>query len=125
MDNNFNKKKFICEKCNFNGIGPTDLLRHFKSKKHNRGGLKIHEVDYKCEDCSYETNNPVYMKKHKISMHATPEEKKSKCYKYCDDCNVGFFSQSSYIKHLNTNLHKNIVEIKRIQELEKENRNNT
>ena len=42
-------KCFFCEKCNYNANRKSDLLKHYKSKKHNDTKLDTNKVSYDCE----------------------------------------------------------------------------
>ncbi len=114
------QKNLECDKCNFKASMPSEFLRHLNSKKHIRGGVRVNEIKYKCDKCDYNTNSPYHIKIHNVRVHGTSEEKKARCPYYCEICNVGFFAKLFNDKHFNSKLHKNMVEIKRIQELEKQ-----
>lgn len=117
---NNSNKKLECEKCNFKATAPSELLRHLNSKKHIRGGIRVNQMDHCCDLCDYKTNNPYHIKIHKIRMHGTSEEKRTKCTYYCEICDVGFFAKLFIEKHLKSKTHKNMIDINRIKEIEKD-----
>jgi hypothetical protein len=114
-----NNNNFSCEKCNFSAETPSEFLRHLNSKKHLRGGVRVNELEHCCDLCDYKTNNPYHIKIHKVRVHGTTEEKKNKCPYYCETCDIGFFAKLFNDKHIKSKTHKNMIEIKRIQNIEK------
>jgi hypothetical protein len=67
---------------------------------------------------------------HKILVHGTPTDRKTKSKFYCDDCDIGFFCQLYYSKHMISKKHSNMVkynqlinqdkDLKQLDELDKE-----
>ena len=102
--------KYKCEKCNYNTNIKLSYDRHLKSYFHITGERKIRSdkknIIYKCECCIYETNNKNNYKTHKLNNHSSNEEKKNFFYNYCEKCNFGCFSNTSYLMHLETKKHK-------------------
>jgi hypothetical protein len=112
-------KNLCCEKCSYTANSPSELLRHLNSKKHLRGGVRVNELEYVCNLCDYKTNRPYDIKIHNIRLHSTSDEKKTTCPYYCEICDVGFFAKLFNDKHFKSKFHKNMVEVRRIKELEK------
>ena len=114
MANNENTK-YSCNNCNYNTNYPSEWLKHLETQKHQRNGEK---KSTKCDLCDYESTSHWNIKIHKLSQHATIEEKKEHKY-YCIECDQIFFCKNFHDKHILSTKHLNIVKIKEI-----ENRNN-
>ena len=109
-----NKEKKIrkviqhCDYCNFDAHSPTEWIKHVETNKHLRKGAKISD-NLKCEDCGFVSINSYNFNIHKILVHGTPEERKAKSKFYCDDCDIGFFCELYYNKHMISKKHSNMV----------------
>jgi uncharacterized C2H2 Zn-finger protein len=114
VENNINMDLY-CECCKYNAYAPSDLLRHLKTKKHQRHGLKINEIDHQCSQCEYVTKNQYHYNIHVIRVHGSSKEKQEKCPYYCSICDTGFFAQLSYEKHIKSKTHKNLAEINKLR----------
>lgn len=99
------EEKFNCKYCNYHTSKPSDWLKHCKSQKHKRKG---EEKTHKCPDCKYVCKTSWNMKLHMISQHSTKETRADQKY-YCADCDLVFFSDNYYQKHIAGIKHKNFV----------------
>lgn len=99
------EEKFNCKYCNYHTSKPSDWLKHCKSQKHKRKG---EEKTHKCPDCEYVCKTSWNMKLHITSQHSTKETRSDQKY-YCADCDLVFFSDSYYQKHITGIKHKNFV----------------
>jgi hypothetical protein len=104
-----NKYKFICDKCNYKTNLKSLILQHNETELHKtgeRGKKPIKEKEiFKCSDCEfYSTNKNNYLT-HKLNNHSTKEERKKQFKYYCDSCDFGVFTESSFEKHKNSLRH--------------------
>ncbi len=106
MNENIDKKEFICEICNYKSKRNFDLERHYKSQLHKRNGKP---KENKCDLCIYIAQNHWTLKLHKISQHSTIEERQKQKY-YCNICDVVFFSPLYKDKHISGSRHKKMVQ---------------
>ena len=97
--NNF---KYYCEKCNHGSNSNSDFLKHIKSNKHIRGGLK----QKICLECNRECFNHWNLKQHNLTQHSTLEEREKGFKYYCKICDYGSISKDLFERHLNTDRHK-------------------
>ena len=67
--------------------------------------------NYKCDKCEYITNTKLNIKTHTLNNHSSKEEKKTGFKFYCDKCDFGVFTETSFNLHLNTKKHKMKSEI--------------
>ena len=99
------KHKFTayCESCDYNCTRASDWIKHNKTQKHLRNGEK---KETKCNKCGYIGKNHWMLTRHHLSQHSTLEER-SKQKLYCNVCDVVFFSNVMYNKHMLGIQHKN------------------
>lgn len=100
---------FYCEKCKINFASKQSLSRHQNSEIHINGKRKIRKdkQDLSCNICNnYKAKTSYQLKLHILNNHSTCEEKKNSFNHYCEICNVGFFAENRYEKHLETTKHK-------------------
>jgi hypothetical protein len=112
------KFKYYCEKCNYGTDIKNSMALHNNSILHITGtagkrNVKKKEIKkvYKCENCDYISNNKNNYLVHKLNKHSTKEDRKKEYKFYCELCDFGILSKTSYNKHLDSLTHKNIVEI--------------
>ena len=107
---NYTQRKIFhhCDTCNFNSHSATEWFKHIETKKHLRKGIKISDT-LKCEICGLSSVNSYNFNIHKILIHGTPEDRKTKAKYYCDVCDIGFFCQLYYDKHILSKKHTNII----------------
>ena len=103
MENNKDFKHF-CNRCSYGSRSNSDFLKHTKSKKHERGGLK----PKKCSICNYECFNHWNLKHHILTQHSSIEERKKEKY-YCDICDTVFFCKLYMETHMKGKKHKNTI----------------
>ena len=110
-----NEYKHYCEKCNYKTNIRHSLLQHFNSELHKTGqrGIKKKAVEiYQCNDCEYNTIKKSNYLTHKLNNHSSIEERKKEFKYYCDICDFGVFTESSYKKHIESKVHQKINKIK-------------
>ena len=101
-----NKPIFFCETCNYGCNYNSGFMKHLKSDKHNRHGEK---KIFKCDKCDYKTNTSHWnLKMHYATVHSSTEERKNYKY-YCNKCDLVFFCEAYYNKHVDGIRHKNMV----------------
>ena len=100
-----NKYKYHCDLCNYGAKTNSDWLKHTKSQKHARGGLKIKI----CPTCNHECFNHWNLKQHYIMNHSTREDREKQKY-YCGTCDVVFFSKLYFDTHNNSKKHSNVIQ---------------
>ena len=114
---NFNKTKKIysCEKCNYNTHLLNSYNKHCNTELHLTGKRKIRKdrlvENYKCNKCDYITTTKLNINTHSLNNHSSKEEKKTGFKFYCEKCDLGVFTETSFKLHLNTNKHKMKSEI--------------
>ena len=104
------KYKYYCNLCNYGAKTNSDWLKHTKSSKHERGGLKIKI----CPTCNHECFNHWNLKQHYIMNHSTKEDRiKQKyydkdllfhIYSQNDISDYDTFDKTNIMFHLNENL---------------------
>ena len=57
-------QKFSCECCDYITNSGSDMIRHIKTKKHQRGGTR---VEYKCEPCDKTFRDNWHWQRHLLS----------------------------------------------------------
>ena len=102
--------RFYCDKCQYGTNLKDSFEKHKKSTLHITGKRKskpkkIKEI-YKCEHCEYESTNKNNYLTHFLNNHSNKQERKNKFPFYCEKCDFGVFTDSSYNKHLITKKHK-------------------
>jgi hypothetical protein len=111
IQNNINKKDLLfCKKCNFQTVNSYEFIKLVNTKKHDRNGLKIKEIIFKCEKCEKILANHFSYKIHLIQKHATIEEKKNQKY-YCEICDTIFISKLYMDKHNIGKKHHNMLKL--------------
>jgi hypothetical protein len=102
--------KFICEKCSYNTNVKLSYDRHIKSSLHITGQRKTRSDKkgniFKCNICEYSSINENNYKTHQLNNHLSKEERKKTFTYYCEKCDFGCFSVSSYELHLETKKHQ-------------------
>jgi len=109
---NSDKPKYYCEKCNYGTKLKHSFLQHNESAVHItglHGGKEIVvKEEYKCTQCDFITTNKNNYMTHKLNNHSTKEERKTGFKHYCDACDFGVFTESSYNKHCMTIRHNRL-----------------
>jgi hypothetical protein len=105
MEITINNFKYYCDTCKHGSNSNSDYLKHIKSKKHERGGLK----PKKCLICNFEYFNHWNLKQHHLTQHSTIEERKKQKY-YCDICDTVFFCKLYMDRHMKGKKHNNTIE---------------
>ena len=99
-----------CEKCNNTFKCHAKYLIHCETELHKTGHRKTRtnkKEDIICSICNiYTTRQTTNMKLHILNNHSNSEEKKKEYTYYCEYCDVGYFIEDKYIKHLATQKHK-------------------
>ena len=108
------KYKYYCNLCNYGAKTNSDWLKHTKSSKHERGGLKIKI----CPTCNHECFNHWNLKQHYIMNHSTKEDRIKQKY-YCSTCDIVFFCKLYLETHNKGKKHNNII--KCVEEVNKIN----
>ena len=104
-----NVYKYYCDTCNRGSNSNSDFLKHIKSKKHERGGLK----PKKCNICNYEYFNHWNLKQHILTQHSSIDERKKHRY-YCEICDIVFFYKLYMEMHMKGKKHNNTIEINQL-----------
>ena len=95
--------KYYCEKCNYGTDIRYSLIQHNMTELHKtgeRGKKQIKEKEvFECSDCEFETTNKNNYLTHKLNNHSNKEERKKQFKYYCDSCDFGVFTESSFEKH--------------------------
>ena len=104
-----NNLKYICEKCSYQTNLKLSYERHLKSVLHVTGQRKIRsdkkDTIYKCNICNYSSKNEYNYKTHQLNNHLSKEERKKQFSYYCEKCDFGCFTNSSYNIHIETKKH--------------------
>ena len=99
-----------CEKCNKTFTSNAHYLIHCETELHKtgeRGKKLIKEKEiFSCDKCDFSSTNKNNYLTHKLNNHSTKEERKQQFKYYCDICDVGVFSESSFNNHKETIRHK-------------------
>ena len=61
---------------------------------------------FSCDKCDFSSTNKNNYLTHKLNNHSTKEERKQQFKYYCDTCDVGVFSETSFNNHKETIRHK-------------------
>jgi len=97
--------KYFCDLCNYGSKSNSDFLKHTKSKKHERGGLKPKI----CIFCDHVCFNHWNLKQHLLTQHSSIEERKKQKY-YCEICDSVFFSKLFMDTHMQGKKHNNTIQ---------------
>ena len=104
------KKTKHCEKCDNTFKCHAKYLIHCETELHKTGKRKTRankKEDIICSICNiYTTRQTSNMKLHILNNHSSSEEKKKEYKHYCESCDVGYFIEDKYNKHLATQKHK-------------------
>jgi len=104
--------KFYCEKCNYGTNLKHLILQHNETELHKtgeRGKKPIKEKEiFKCTECNFESMNKNNFITHKLNNHSTKKERKKEFKYYCETCDFGVFTESSFEKHNETLRHKRL-----------------
>ena len=103
--------KYNCNCCEYKTKFPSEWLKHLDSEKHKRNGEKKSKF---CDLCDYESTSHWNVKIHKLSQHATLEEKQKHKY-YCNNCDQIFFCKLYYDNHNSSKKHLNIIKIQQLE----------
>ena len=76
-----------------------------KTGKRKTRSDKVGRV-YNCEKCEYKSLNKYNYLTHQLNNHESKEKRKLEFKFYCEACDFGVFTKSSYDKHLKTKTHK-------------------
>jgi len=102
--------KFICEKCNYKTNIKSLILQHYETELHKtgeRGKKLIKEKElFSCDKCDFSSTNKNNYLTHKLNNHSTKEERTQQFKYYCDTCDIGVFSETSFNNHKETIRHK-------------------
>lgn len=93
----------VCECCNYKALDKSKWNKHLNCEKHKRNG-KYKFEDYICKMCGYCAVHTYNFKIHQIVCHGTIQEKKTAPF-YCDCCNMAFFCNLFYGKHMKSKKH--------------------
>lgn len=93
----------ICDCCNYKALDKSKWEKHVNCQKHKRNG-KYKFEDCICNICGYCAVHTFNFKIHKIVCHGTSEEKKTAPF-YCECCNMAFFCNLFYTKHMESKKH--------------------
>lgn len=103
-------KIYSCDKCHYQTHLLDSYKKHCKTGMHQTGKRKPRSDkladNYKCDKCDYITSTKLNLKTHILNNHSTKEERKNGFKFYCDNCDMGVFTESSFKVHLNTKKHK-------------------
>ena len=104
--------KFNCEKCKYATNIRYSLIQHNRTELHKtgeRGKKQIKEkVIFQCSKCEFNSTNKNNYSTHKLNNHSTKEERKNQFKYYCEICDFGVFTESSFEKHKNSLKHKRL-----------------
>ncbi len=104
--------KYYCEKCHYGTNIRYSLIQHNETELHKtgeRGKKQIKEKEiFKCSDCEFESTNKNNYLTHKLNNHSNKEERKKQFKYYCNNCDFGVFTESSFEKHKNSLRHKRL-----------------
>lgn len=102
--------EYYCEKCDYGTNKKFLWNQHLRTTLHITGHRKercdkLADI-YKCDKCDYTTTNRKNYLTHTLNNHDSKEDKKEKFKYYCETCDFGVFTESSYNKHIATKKHK-------------------
>ncbi len=106
--------KYICEKCNYETNLKHLLEQHNQTYKHKTGKhgkcllMKKEKEVFKCLDCEFKTTNQNNYLSHNLNNHLGQEERKKEFKYYCENCDFGVFTESSFEKHKLSLRHKRL-----------------
>jgi hypothetical protein len=100
-----NKFYASCQCCNYETTKPSKWIIHIESQKHKNNGKP---KETKCDKCDYTASTHWLLKQHILSQHSTKEDR-AKHKLYCDKCDLVFFSNIYYEKHMGGKKHKNMI----------------
>jgi hypothetical protein len=104
--------KFICEKCNYKTNLKSLILQHYETELHKtgeRGKKRIKEKElFSCDKCNFSSTNKNNYLTHKLNNHSTKEERNQQFKYYCDNCDFGVFTASSFEIHKNSLRHNRL-----------------
>jgi hypothetical protein len=99
-----------CDKCEKTFKCHAKYLIHCETELHKTGKRKTRtnkKADIICSFCNiYTTRQTTNMKLHILNNHSNNEDKKKAYTHYCEYCDVGYFIENKYNKHLDTTKHK-------------------
>ena len=102
--------KYYCEKCKYGTDIRYSLIQHNNTELHKTGSrgkkqIKVKE-EFNCNECNYKSLNKNNYLTHKLNNHSTKEERKQQFKFYCDTCDFGVFTETSFNNHKETIRHK-------------------
>ena len=104
--------KFYCEKCKYGTNIKHLILQHNETVLHltgKRGNKRIKEIEiYQCLECEYNSKNKNNYVTHTLNNHSIKEERKKQFKYYCNNCDFGVFTESSFEKHKSSLRHKRL-----------------
>ncbi len=105
--------KHFCEKCNYGTNIKHSLLQHYETELHKTGSrgkkiIKEKEI-FECNECEFKSTNKNNHLTHILNNHSTKEQRKNKFKYYCDYCDFGVFTESSFNKHNESKRHLRLI----------------
>jgi len=103
--------KYFCEKCQYGTNLKYSIIQHNNTGLH-KTGERIHKKKenkkiYECEHCPYyKTSYKNNYLTHMLNNHDNAVNRKKSFKFYCECCDFGVFTKSSFDKHLETLLHQ-------------------
>lgn len=101
--------KYYCDKCSYGTNVNHSFTRHNESVLHQTGKKKKKSEKIKethdCSKCDYSSTNKNNYLTHKLNNHSTKEERKAGFNHYCEMCDVGVFTKTSFHNHLGSKRH--------------------
>ena len=102
--------KFYCSKCKYGTNFKHLLAQHYETTLHKTGKRKEKPIkekeEYKCNKCDYKSTNRNNYLTHTLNNHDTKENRKTNFKYYCESCDFGVFTETSYNKHIKTKKHE-------------------
>lgn len=103
-------KIYICDKCHYQTHLLDSYKKHCKTGLHKTGKRKPRSDkladNYKCDKCNYLTTAKLNLKTHVLNNHSSKEERKCGFKYYCEKCDLGVFTATSFKNHTETQKHK-------------------
>jgi hypothetical protein len=106
-----NNYKYYCQKCNYGTDIRYSLIQHNETELHKTGQRRKKPIkkkeSFQCADCDFKSTNKNNYLTHKLNKHSNKEERNLLFKFYCETCDFGVFTETSYDKHKNTLRHNN------------------
>ena len=106
--------KFVCNDCRFNTNFESLWKKHIMTELHKTGKKKIRsdkKFSEKCTQCNYIGKNYTNMTQHVLNDHSTKDERKVGFKYYCNYCDIGTFSKTTYKTHIETKKHQIVLNV--------------